>query len=186
MIHIFYAAIGTLVAVVIAVAVERLISHFGRRAAEEEMRLDLAETAQRDIEDMLDRLLDAPQVSRSAKSVLIDFAESTTHYRAAKALVDLAHGAKAPTMKPAAQARFEEFIQEMEGLKSSAPEVYDLYRTYVFRLPLTAISQWHDTYKAMGLLSMRLSAEREPAAARDAYVMRQSSVPPTNGFAAAA
>jgi hypothetical protein len=166
----------TIIAILIAVVLERLISHFCRRADEDNSRLEAAIEAIDDQKTAIDALLAKEAVPTIMKECLIDFAEAAMTKLGAHAMLDiLLHRNDKPLTK-AASSKVEDFIAAAEQLQEKDPEAYELYRTFIYRVPIMAFLQRSETYKAMGQLSLRLAAEREPGAARDAAVMRQESI----------
>lgn len=166
----------TLIAIVLAVLVERLISHFSRRADHEIARLDAAMDAIADQKFILDALLEKDTVPALMKECLIDFAEAALTKRGAHAMLALLFNRGEVSLTKAASSKVEDFIAASEQLHLRDPAAYEMYRTFIYRVPIMAFLQRSETYKAMGQLSLRLSEEREPGAARDAAVMRQESL----------
>jgi hypothetical protein len=162
----------TLAAMLVAVAVERLLSHFCRRDRDEELRLEVATTSMTEQQKSIEALFARESVPDKVKNFVLDTADASLLREGARILIDIISGKRTTEMSPEATADLEGLAEAVDDLKVKDREAYELYRGYIFRAPVTAICQWPDTYKAMGKLSLRLASEREPAAARDAAAMR--------------
>jgi hypothetical protein len=164
----------TTLAILIAVLVERLIAHFCRRADEDSSRLDAAVEAMNDQQKSLDALLARDTVPELVKELLILFSAAGLTKAGAHAMFRRVAG-EAPDIPKEVQARIDEFVTATHRMRDRDPGAYELYRTYIYRVPIMAFLQRPETYKAMGQLSLRLAEEREPAAATDATLMMQES-----------
>lgn len=175
----YLEALGwTLLAVLIAVAVERLVAHFCRRANEDGSRLDAAIEAMQDQQASLDALLLRDSVPEIVKEMLIMFSEAALTKRGAHSLFRMVvSGATAQTVPPEVEAIVRDFVAATDRMREQDVGAYELYRTFIYRVPIMAFLQRPETYKAMGQLSLRLAGEREPAAARDAVVMTNEAIP---------
>jgi hypothetical protein len=163
--------------VLIAVAVERLIAHFCRRADDDISRLDAAMEAMRDQQESLDALLARESVPELVKEWLIVFAEAALTKSGAYALFRRVTGVigEEPDIPKEVQLKIDDFVAATNRMRDRDPEAYEIYRTFIYRIPILAFLQRPETYKAMGQLSLRLAEEREPAAANDAALMTQGS-----------
>jgi hypothetical protein len=162
----------TLVAIVLAILVDRLFALFCRRITEDQARVDAAAdsvVAQRkSIEDLFERD-SVPQIIRE---FVIDSADASMTRRAAHILVEIVSGKRSVNLPDGAAKKYAEFVEAVEDLMVKDRDAYEIYRTYIFRVPVTTILQWPETFKAMANLSLRLASEKEPAAARDVAAMR--------------
>ncbi|CUT12497.1 hypothetical protein BF49_3577 [Bradyrhizobium sp.] len=167
----------TLFAVMIAVLLERLVSHFCRRADDDTSRLDAAIEAMQDQQESLEALLARETVPEIVKDTLLMFAEAALSKRAAHALFRIVTSANHQAREVPADVKdkLADFNSAIELMQRRDPEAYELYRTFIYRVPIMAFLQHQETYKAMGQLSLRLAEEREPAAARDAALMTRES-----------
>jgi hypothetical protein len=163
-----------LTAMLVAVAIERLIAHFCRRADEDASRLEAAVEAINDQWESLDALLARDSVPELVKECLIGFAEAALDKKAAHAMLRRVSGLW-KEIPPEVQRRIDEFVAATLRMRERDPEAYELYRTFIYRIPIMSFLQRPETYKAMGQLSLRLAEEREPAAATDAALMTQES-----------
>ncbi|MEY9466259.1 hypothetical protein ABH973_006672 [Bradyrhizobium ottawaense] len=174
-----YAEIAalTLLAVFIAVAIERFVSHFCRRADDDISRLDAAIEAMQDQQASLDALLARETVPEIVKDTLLMFAEAALSKRAAHALFRIVTSPNHQAREVPADVKdkLDDFNSAIELMQRRDPEAYELYRTFIYRIPIMAFLQHPETFKAMGQLSLRLAEEREPAAARDAALMSRES-----------
>jgi hypothetical protein len=180
--------IWTLAAVLLAVIFERFISHFSRRNIEESVRLDFAAKAIVEQQSALEDLLARDTLPALAKEYLLGFAEAALEKRAAHALLAVVSGAAPPSLGTATDARLKEYFQAIEDFRQKDAVGYEIYKTFIFKVPITSFLQWSETYKAIGKLSLRLAEERENGAALDAVVMRQEAIHSRNlgGLAAPA
>jgi hypothetical protein len=173
----FEVLVWTLLAVLIAVAVERLVAHFCRRAQEDASRLDAAIEAMQDQQVSLDALLVRDSVPEIVKEMLIMFSEAALTKLGAHSLFrTVISREKAHQVPPDVEVRVREFVAATDRMRERDAGAYELYRTFIYRVPIMAFLQRPETYKAMGQLSLRLAGEREPAAARDAAVMTSDSI----------
>jgi hypothetical protein len=168
--------IWTLAAVLLAVVLERFISHFARRNLEESVRFDFAAEAIKEQQSALDDLLARETLPSLVKEHLIGFAEATLEKSAAHGLLAVVSGSTIPNFGTATDARLKEYFQAIEDFRQKDAAGYEIYKTFIFKVPITSFLQWSETYKAMGKLSLRLAEERESGAALDATVMRQEAI----------
>jgi hypothetical protein len=165
------------IAVVIAVLIERLIAHFCRRADDDGSRLDAAVEAMLDQQESLDALLKRDTVPSLVKETLVLFSEAALTKSGAHAMFSAVAGKKTVPLSKEAEKRVSLFLEAVNEMRDRDAEAYELYRTFIYRVPIMSFLQRPETYKAMGQLSLRLAEEREPAAARDAALMTQESLP---------
>lgn len=167
----------TFIAVLIAVAIERLIAHFCRRADDDGSRLDAAMEAMLDEQESLDALLARDTVPDLVKQTLLLFAHAALTKSGAHAMFMAVAGKRTAPLSREVEDRVARFLEAVNEMRDRDPEAYELYRTFIYRIPIMSFLQRPETYKAMGQLSLRLAEEREPAAARDAALMTQESLP---------
>jgi hypothetical protein len=167
-----------LIAIALAVAIERLVTHFCRRHDEDSSRLDAAMEAIEDQKEAIDDLLARETVPLLVKEWLLNFSEAALSKRGAHAMFGTVFQASRPALTKEIEARIAEFLAATEEMRFRDPEAYEVYRTFIYRTPIMSFLQRPETYKAMGQLCLRLAEEREPAAARDAALMTQESVLP--------
>lgn len=166
----------TFLAVLIAVAIERLVAHFCRRADEECSRLDAAVEAMEDQQASLDALLSRDTVPEIVKETLIMFCEAALTKRGAHSMLRMViSGDEVRDIPAEVQQKIDDFVAATNRMRERDADAYELYRTFIYRVPIMAFLQSPETYKAMGQLSLRLAEEREPAAARDAALMMRDS-----------
>jgi hypothetical protein len=161
-------------AAMVAVAIERLVAHFTRRSEEDISRLDAAMDAMKDQQASLDALLIRETVPEMVKEFLILFAEAALTKSGAHAMLRRVFG-EGQEIPERVQHEIDEFVNATYRMRDRDQEAYELYRTFIYRVPIMSFLQRPETYKAMGQLSLRLAKEREPAAATDAALMTQES-----------
>lgn len=168
------AFLFALIAALLAVLIERLVAHFSRRADHENSRLDAAMESMEDQRTTLEALLARESVPERVKLDLLLFAEAALTKSGAHAMFYRVSGG-GREISPEVQREVDEFITATVKMRERDPQAYELYRTFIYRVPIMAFLQRSETYKAMGQLSLRLANEREPAAATDAALMSQES-----------
>src|ERR1700694_799611 len=118
-----------ILAVLIAVAVERLIAHFCRRADEDISRLNAAMEAMRDQQKSLDTLLARETVPDLVKEWLTVFAEAALTQNSAYAMFRRVYG-EGQEIPEEVQHKIDEFVAATNRLRERDPEAYEVYRTF--------------------------------------------------------
>jgi hypothetical protein len=102
--------------------------------------------------------------------------KATLEKRAAHALLAVISDSTVPNFGTATDARMVEYFRAIDDFRQKDAVGYEIYKTFIFKVPIISFLQWSETYKAMGKLSLRLAEERENGAALDAAVMRQEAI----------
>jgi hypothetical protein len=174
----------TIIAIALAILVDRLVAHFCRRISEDRMRLESAADSivaqRRSIDDLFAR----KSVPHCILEFVIDTADASMTRKGAHILFEIISGKRSVTLPEKAAQKYAEVAEAVKDLMVNDPDAYEIYRTYIFRVPVTTILQWPETFKAMANLSLRLASEKEPAAARDVAAMRSEVNSSFGGLAA--
>ncbi|WP_441256054.1 hypothetical protein [Tardiphaga sp. 285_C5_N1_2] len=175
----------TLIAVLVAVIVERLVSHFARRNADEISRLEVAAKSMADQREAIEALFRRDTVPEVVKQFVLDSAEAALKREGAMILLDILSGKKVVERSDEDSADYKEFCDAVEYLQEHDTEAFEIYCSYIYRAPVMAVLQRAETCKALAELSLRIASERQSAATRDAVAMRGSVFAPFIGLRAA-
>ena len=163
-------AISTaIVAMVFAVALERLLRQYYRKLKDDCSRIEAAQNALTAQKQLIDRILDNENISLSVKNFVIELSEIVPDqdmgYRFAKWIES---GMPEPKSDEKADKEADELFDDLRRLRTSNPEAFELTTSALRGALITTMLQWPATARCMQRMSYKLAVELTNEVAKSA------------------